>query len=102
MVRVSKYVVSSFSFALITGMGIELIKIDGDQKNFVCNFPCYFVSTCHPSRDILSSRFIRADGLDISGPYQTIRFIQHHIFITQDTMKILHLSIQTSIESFSP
>ena len=105
MVCVCKYIISSFTLALIPAMSLEYIKFDREINRipFVTSLVilCLLPGTCHPSREILSSESIRADGVEISEIYHfNNAVIQNHICIAQDTMKMLHLSIQTCIKSF--
>ena len=73
MVCVCKYVVSSFILALIPAISLELIKLDGEINRvpFVTSLVISWLllGICHPSRDILSSESIRADGVEISKIY---------------------------------
>ena len=99
------YVVSSFVLALIPAKGIEKIKLDGEinQIPFVTPLVISWLlpGTCHPSRDILSSGFIRADDVEKALYHLNFTYYSKSFCIAQDTMKMLHLSIQTSNRSFS-
>ena len=63
-------VVSSFILALIPAISFECIKLDDEIKRvlFVTSLVILWLllCTCHPYRDILSTEFIRADGVKMS------------------------------------
>ena len=69
MVCVCKYVVSSFSLALIPAISLGF-KLDGKINRilFVTSLVISWLlpGTCQASRDILSSEFIRAGGVEIA------------------------------------
>ena len=73
MVCACKYVVSSFILALIPAMSLEKIKLDGEINRipFVTSLVISWLLpvTFIPSRNTLSSKFIRADGVEISENY---------------------------------
>ena len=75
MAFVCEYVASSFILALIPAMSLESIKLGGEINRipFVTSLVISWLlpGTCHPSRDILSSKFIslRADDVEISEIY---------------------------------
>ena len=73
MVCVCKYIILSFTLALIPAMSLEYIKFDREINRipFVTSLVISWLlpGTCHPSREILSSESIRADGVEISDIY---------------------------------
>ena len=62
-----------FILTLIPAMSLKLIKLDGEIKRIACVsslvISWLLPSICHPFREILSSGFIWADGVEITELY---------------------------------